>query len=578
VLESLDTVVSAAVTSTRNLTEEAVRALCRNGLMTLFIDGFDELLGGVGYNDAIASLRPWLIALGGRGVLVVSARSSYYLGQYRSSLNRAQLDNDLRVRHRIANVQRWDREQVADFLTEFDVPLNQVETLSSSDRQLLGLPFFARAFAETYRKDPQIIKAGVPLRQLLLDQYLTRESGKLNQGQDNSPPLLSRDELRQLFELLAEEMASNEQREAGVEDLEILAALITDDDGLLTRPMLKERLTVLCGLAVDPGEAGSGGRRFRFQHELFFDQFLAGAVVRQLNGSQVGAFFKMLRASQWRAATVSGVVTAVGAETIASVLIEYPADLEVSRKAEKDAAAHNLGSLWAAVIQDTERAQYSIRGARFDERLDLSEVNDVDLTLKNCELSSLTLPASSGWTVRLVNSTVSELTAMMPNLDLQGLTGIQQKHLIRMIAVGKYLEKHSDILAQLTKAGAKVADPPSATEGSQQSARAQAAEWFLTRMESRSLNYVILHASDLQPDDNDTRLNWVREYGSSAWHDFTRGLLDLGLATSERIDAAGSPKERFKLSVSTSVLLGRDPAPEAMKAGVEEFWARMQSR
>ena len=212
VLESLDTVVAAAVTSTRNLTEEAVRALCRNGLMTLLIDGFDELLGGVGYRDAIASLRPWLIALGGRGVLVVSARSSYYLGQYRASLNRAQLDNDLRVRHRIANVKRWDRAQVDDFLREFNVPLSQVRALSQPDRQLLGLPFFARAFAETYRKDPEVIKTGVSLRQLLLDQYLTRESGKLNQGQDNSPPLLNRDEMRQLFEMLAEEMASNEQR------------------------------------------------------------------------------------------------------------------------------------------------------------------------------------------------------------------------------------------------------------------------------------------------------------------------------------------------------------------------------
>ena len=161
-----------------------------------------------------------------------------------------------------------------------------------------------------------------------------------------------------------------EQREVGVEDLEILAALVIDDDGLLTRPTLKERLTVLCGLAVDSGEASSSGRRFRFQHELFFDQFLAGAAARQLSGGQNGYFFEMLRRSQWRTATVMGVVTAVGAEMVADALAEYPADFGVSRRAEEDAAAHNLGSLWAAVIHATGRAQCRIRGAHFAEGLD----------------------------------------------------------------------------------------------------------------------------------------------------------------------------------------------------------------
>jgi hypothetical protein len=286
----------------------------------------------------------------------------------------------------------------------------------------------------------------------------------------------------------------------------------------------------------------------------------------------------MLRTSQWRTATVMGIVTAIGAETMADVLVDYPGDQEVSRQAEKVTAAHNLGSLWAAVIQATGQAQYKIRGAHFAEGLDLSDARDVDLVLHDCELSSLTLPLSSRWTVGLANSRITELTAMAPNLDLQGLTGIQYKYLIRMITGGKYLEKQAEILAELTKAGAKVADPPSASGDSPQSTRAQAAEWFLTRMENRGSNYTILRASDLQPDENDTRLNWAREYGPSIWHDFTRGLLDTELATVERIDAAGSPKERFKLSFPIPVLLGRDPAPEEAKTAVDKFWDRMSSK
>src|SRR5690606_788660 len=113
VLNSLTTVVNDAVTTTRNLNEKSVQTLCRNGLIALLVDGFDELLGGVGYDDALGSLRPWIEALGGRGVIVVSARSSYYLNQYRSSLK---LNQNLAVEHRVAEFQRWSDPQIKEFV------------------------------------------------------------------------------------------------------------------------------------------------------------------------------------------------------------------------------------------------------------------------------------------------------------------------------------------------------------------------------------------------------------------------------------------------------------------------------
>jgi hypothetical protein len=576
VLESLDTVVAAAVTSTRNLTEEAVRALCRNGLMTLFIDGFDELLGGVGYRDAIASLRPWLIALGGRGVLVVSARSSYYLGQYRSSLKRAQLDDDLNVLHRIADVKRWDKKQVLDFMADFSVPPERLDALSAPDRKLLGLPFFARAFAEMYRKDPDGMIVGVPLTERLLEEYLKRETAKLSTGLESSTQLLDHNEMRQLFELLAEAMASNEEREAGVEELEFLAAVVTDDEDLATRPRLRDRLTVLCGLAADTSETGR--RRFRFQHELFFDQFLAGAAARLLSRGKVDQFFTMLRASQWRAATVMGVVTQADAENVADVLANYPSDPKSPVGAET--AATNLGSLWAAIIEVTHQARRAISDAHFTEVLDLSSLSDVDLSMKDCQLSSLTLPTgTTTWRVALTRSTVAELTAMAPNLDLRGLTGIQHRGLLRMITAKKYLDRPTEIADELVKAGAAVIDKPQASDASGQSIQAQAAEWFLTRMDSNGANFVVLRADNLQPDANDPgRTHWTQDYGASAWSAFTHGLIDMGLASADPFPASGTPKKKFRLKAPIHVLLYREPAQEATEAAVERFWAKMRSK
>lgn len=384
--------------------------------------------------------------------------------------------------------------------------------------------------------------------------------------------------MRQLFEMLADEMASTEQREAGVEELEFLAAVVTDDD-LASRPTLKERLTVLCGLAVDVGETGSGMRRFRFQHELFFDQFLAGAAVRRLNRGERGQFFNMLNASQWRAATVMGVVTEAGAENVARVLADYRSELKVPVSAGVATAATNLGSLWAAIIEVTGRGDCAISGAHFTEPLDLSEVRDVHLSLQDCELFSLALPVSGRWSVALTDSTIAELIARAPNLDLKGLTGVPYKRLLRMITAKKYMEKQTDILAELTRAGAQVMDPPEASDTSEQSIKTLAAERFLTRMENRGSNYVVLRADDLQPDQNDRGwAQWTQEYGASVWHDFTRGLLDAELATAEPFSAAGPPKKRFKLKTSVPVLLGDEHASESIQAAVDEFWTKMRSK
>ncbi|HEY9500302.1 MAG TPA: hypothetical protein VIR01_01590, partial [Pyrinomonadaceae bacterium] len=103
-LASLDDAVNSALNITKLLSSYSARALCRNGLLVLFVDGFDELLGSSGYENALGSLEPWFRDLAGRGVLVASARSSYYLTQYRRSLAS---HANLNVDHTLVEVQPW---------------------------------------------------------------------------------------------------------------------------------------------------------------------------------------------------------------------------------------------------------------------------------------------------------------------------------------------------------------------------------------------------------------------------------------------------------------------------------------
>ncbi|MDX3402953.1 hypothetical protein [Streptomyces sp. ME01-18h] len=566
VLDSLPTVVSSAVASTRNLTDAGVKALCRNGLMTLLIDGFDELLGGVGYSDAIGSLRPWLNELGGRGVVVVSARSSYYMGQYRSSVERANEQGLALVRHRIAEIQRWSHEDVVSFLDAYGVPPENLDRLSEHDRQLLGLPFFARVFAEIVLAPDESEIESDGLTERLLNKYVAREERKLMTGQTDAA-LLSSVELRRMFEYVAEFMASNEEREADISELEIAAeSAIEEELSSPGRRHLKQRLPVLCGLTAASDDTSTS--RFRFQHELFFDQFLAGAASHYLVNGQVNLFRSMLQQSHWRSATIAGVVATAGAQRTAQAISDFrPNAAGVGHRV----AATNLGALWASVIRETgQMPGTDIVGAVFADELDLSQTQFTSARMIGCELSSLALPSSPGWQLRLEQAEIKKIRVIGSPSDLSGLRGVRHADLVELLLPSALLDRRDEILDALRKYGSEVADAE-AQGLAGPSIDVLAARHFLSNMARRLEKSVILRR-DHQPEDS--RLKWPRDYGPDAWKKFVNDLDSTGLATLERFSASGEPKTRLRLRCSASTILANDGA----RPGVYEYWERLEGK
>ncbi|MFE3070218.1 NACHT domain-containing protein [Streptomyces sp. NPDC059247] len=566
VLDSLRTVVDSAVASTRNLTDRGVKALCRNGLMTLLIDGFDELLGGVGYSDAIGSLRPWLDELGGRGVVVVSARSSYYMGQYRSSVERANEQGLPFVRHRVAAVQRWFPEDVEAFLGEYGVPRESLDQLSEHDRQLLGLPFFARAFAEmTLNSNDGEIKSNT-LAERLLDKYVAREEDKLT-GQGGTA-LMDRAELRRMFEYVAEFMASHEEREADINELQDAAEYAMDSE-LSSRRHLKQRLPILCGLAASSDDASVS--RFRFQHELFFDQFLAGAASRYLMDGQPALFQAMLKQSPWRSATVTGVVAAAGDERVVQAITDFAPRLQNAEKQqiESTVAATNLGALWTAVIEDTGRVPGTdIVNAVFADGLDLSRVQGVNTRIVGCEIDGLVLPAVAGWSLMLRNTVVKKIRVSGASSDLAGLRGVRHSDLVELLLPNELLYRKEHILEALQRYGAEVVDAEDRRDELPLT-EVLAARHYLTTMARRVEKSVILRG-DHQPEDN--RLKWAQEYGPDVWKRFVSELAASGLAAYENFSASGERKVRLRLKCSPAAILAND----GTRVGTQEFWSRLE--
>ncbi|ATE55750.1 hypothetical protein [Actinosynnema pretiosum] len=564
VLDSLSTVVESAVASTRNLTDEGVKALCRNGLMTLLIDGFDELLGGVGYSDAIGSLRPWLDGLGGRGVVVVSARSSYYMGRYRSSVARA-TEQGMFVRHRVAAVQRWSAEDVQEFLDEYGVPPGSLNRLSEHDRQLLGLPFFAHAFAEMTLNPDEAEIGTNSLADRLLDKYVAREETKLMGPADT--PLMSRTELRRMFEYVAELMANHDEREADISELRDAAELAINDE-LSQRRYLKDRLPDLCGFTAATDDTPSA--RFGFQHELFFDQFLAGAASRYLLDGPRHLFQDMLWQSPWRSATVTGVVTTAGADLVVRAISDFAPRLHnvEKRRVESQIAATNLGALWAAVIEETgQMADSDLVNAMFADELDLSNLQGVNAQFIGCELNGLVLPSAGGWSVTLTNTTIKKIRATGSPHDLVGLHGVQHADLVELQLPNEFLYRKEHILETLQRNGAEVSDAEN-TYSRPPREEVLAAQYFLRTMEQRVERSIVL-LDDRQPED--ARLKWTREYGPDIWKKFVTELEASGLATAESFSAKRERKVRLKFKPGPTEIL----ADDGMHACIEKFWNRL---
>lgn len=563
VLSQLDNVIAAAVSSTRSITAAAVKALCRNGLMALLVDGFDELLGNVRYNDALGSLRPWLEDMGGRGVLMVSARSSYYVGQYKASVRRAHEGSAMSVHHKIAEIQLWKARDIREVLTSYGVDPSVLVNLSEEDRQLLRLPFFTRAFIEMCLSEEAGIPTGTSLPEHLLDQYLTREEGKILDESGRS--VISHRELKTMFSYVAELMEENSEREADDELLRT-AAMFTIDDSLESRTGLAERLPNLCGFATTT--SGGAQLRFKFQHELFFDQFLADAVSRYLGGSEVSERFKaMLGSSVWRTATVNRVGSSVSIDRLSSVLGGDFADGETA--ARRSTAALNVGSLWQTLISRSKSMDWTIRSADLIDPLDLSGSEPGVMVMSNVKVESLVLPRRTGWRISLQSTRIRRIHAQI--LDFSGLSGVDASAIVEILTPNRLIEKPSEIRDVLEKYGARLVDAGPTPE-ERNKVLPEAATFFLRRAIDRGEYFWVLKRNHRTPDDDLLARKRTEDvYGREVWLAFIKAMLDSGLAVEESIARSGSAKIRVRLLKNGSDILGEDRSDER----VRDFWRRM---
>jgi hypothetical protein len=276
------------------LTYHAVSTLVRLGLLVPVIDGFDELLGIGGYDDAFSSLAQFIEELDGQGQIIASARSTYYEQEFVARANRASTLGSQIWRQVPVQVLAWGEQEFESFIVQraaadYSGALESSALRARVERVFRGRNASLRSKPLFVARTVDLVIAGIDLSaegnllSQVVEAFVERErKDKLRARSGQS--LLTASQIYGLLTDVAEEMWNQEARELDRRSAQELAELALLDSGLdddALRIVVK-RMPDLAFLM--PGDKTGS---IAFEHETFFYYFLAARFATKLT-SDVG--------------------------------------------------------------------------------------------------------------------------------------------------------------------------------------------------------------------------------------------------------------------------------------------------
>lgn len=289
-----------------NLPHPAILSLVRRGLVTLIVDGFDELVGARGtYEGAFSSLTTFLERLGGKGQVIAAARSAFFTEEY---LAQPQVLSGESGSHRITRLELvpWSSDDRAAFLdrakqnTQQGVISHAVEENFTAIQQtahgdLLTRPLFSRDVLIATIEGGRAVQADsdLSLVSTIAANYIEREVAEklLAPGRLT---ILSASQLHAFFEDLAAEMWALETRELDLGTTRTLMELRCEEWGVdpASVRVVLDRVGTVPFLVAGP----VGQHTILFEHELFFSYFLSSTLASQVLEEGPGAQSALSRA------------------------------------------------------------------------------------------------------------------------------------------------------------------------------------------------------------------------------------------------------------------------------------------
>ena len=555
------------------LTYHSVAVLARLGILIPVIDGFDELLGVSGYDDAFSSLAGFLEQLEGEGQLLTSARSVYYEEEFLSRAGSMSATGDQAWSHDAIRVLAWSEEDREDYLAQWAENAGLSPDASAALRErvqgvfndgnaaLASKPLFFTRMVDLLRSNPHFSAGDDPLR-ALVHEYLARErTDKLLDRQSRS--LLTEEQFEHLMCELAQEMWNQETRELDYRSVREVAEYVVESEGLSdsAKQVIVERMPTLAFLARSNGYSASHAG-ISFEHELFFFYFLAGSIVSQFASTDMD-----VRIVLSRSALPEDVAERVAAMLNAAEQARRPERLQelLARVAEAGATEwrrttqvrENAGLLVMALLRafaksdgiEREIEGCTVRSVVFPG----SHLKDV--TLRQCSLIDVTVRRTDLRSTRFFDCEVRDVLFFEPRvapdstrLELKGLVAA---HVLGIrVPQGDLMETSYDpsvIAATLKECGASI-------RIDQQQFGRQVSTEYIMLLEQLMRAY--RRANPVCKDDP----NLNRIFANPHWSRIERLLVEHGVVEREYRSTKGKPKD----------FLRRRFLPEQIMSGLSE--------
>lgn len=272
-----DTLAGASQITRAKFTFEQIPLLTQRGLLSLAIDGFDELVDADGYQDAWYALRDFLDELGGGGLCLLAGRDTFFDQQ--GFLQRLQSTG---AQHELiqAHLLPITPERAKTWLTEQgwqheDAYSEKTAEFLYPDAYTLR-PYFLSVLAKAKTWDN--VTASTSARAFLVNDFIEREAHLLEKMIDIDHHQ-ARKGLEYLFEHAAMDMAERESAEVDIEYLALLCEIAFS--GTLNAAELRKLQHKAGSFALL--EPTLAGRLRSFPHSEITHHFLSHGLIKTLS-------------------------------------------------------------------------------------------------------------------------------------------------------------------------------------------------------------------------------------------------------------------------------------------------------
>lgn len=571
-LSRLDDAISKELDDLRaKFTYEAVAPLTRNGLLVPIIDGFDELLGSGGYDDAFSSLAAFIATLNGAGSVVASARSAFFdYTDFRENAARFAEDGLLNYSVDTLSIRAWDSERVRKYFVlvgeDHGLPASTVnKTLdtfeaswSEADLKLLRKPFYASRIAQLTAEGVQFERRD--LLSQLVNAFLQREVEKLKDR--DGRPLLDLEGHRRFIESLAEEMWWLENRRLDVGSVQVYAEIVAEERHLppAVARALVEKVSSYAFLSAEGPK-----RLLGFEHEVFYGYFLAhrlsgyirsgGPELRRFLGRSVMDEPLVEEAGRIiaQAGSVAEAIDNICAGTTPAIADAVPRE--------------NAGALVASIMRHAEHlpVEQSFSNLVF-RGVSLARLALNGPTFTNCDFHEVDLTAARFERLLLVRSVIRDAKVDPDSTRLAGATLEIGNTVIGLLVLradsGQFSKVYEPeaLASVLKRMGAEVPGFETPSEyGLQVKARIEALE-RLTLLFQRHFY--------IPPQELDSKIG-----GRPEWRTVRDLLVKHELIDRTYIVKSGPKTQFFRLRIAPEVLRrGENLSDPTVPAEVKEFW------